>query len=84
MLCSRGSFVQRVIVSPITDCWVLMAGACYLEGRGLAKDESKAAQWWQAAAAQGHADAQYNLGTCVAFVISSRSAFDCSSPITDC
>ncbi len=35
----------------------------YAEGRGVAKDEAKAVQWWAAAAAQGDADAQFNLGT---------------------
>jgi TPR repeat protein len=29
---------------------------------GLEHDEEKAAEWWQKAALQGHADAQYNLG----------------------
>ena len=33
------------------------------DGRGgLAVDEAKAREWWQKAAAQGHADAQYHLG----------------------
>jgi TPR repeat protein len=38
------------------------AGMSYAQGRGVAKDESKAVHWWQAAAAQGVAEAQYNLG----------------------
>ncbi len=41
-----------------------MAGVSYAEGRGVSKDESKAVQWYGAAAAQGHAQAQYNLGLC--------------------
>jgi TPR repeat protein len=41
-----------------------MAGLSYAGGRGVARDESKAVQWWQAAAAQGDADAQLNLGVC--------------------
>jgi hypothetical protein len=60
-----------------------MAGLHYARGRGVAKDESKAAQWYAAAAAQGHAQAQFNLGMCVALVTRSRSASDGSSPITD-
>jgi TPR repeat protein len=39
-----------------------MVGTCYFHGLGVAMDESKAAQWYAAAAAQGDADAQYNLG----------------------
>jgi TPR repeat protein len=37
-----------------------------MDGQGVAKDESKAVQWWQAAAAHGLAQAQFNLGICVA------------------
>ncbi len=44
-----------------------MAGVQYAEGRGVAKDEAKAVQWWQAAAVQGHAQAQFNLGLCVGY-----------------
>ncbi len=51
------------------------AGIRYAEGRGVAKDESKAVQWYAAAAAQGHVDAQFNLGMCVAFVTPSRRLF---------
>jgi TPR repeat protein len=43
-----------------------MTGVSYDEGRGVAKDQSKAAQWYAAAAAQGFAHAQFNLGMCVA------------------
>jgi TPR repeat protein len=39
-----------------------MSGICYSQGQGVAQDESKAAQWYAAAAAQGHAKAHYNLG----------------------
>ncbi len=42
-----------------------MAGVHYAEGRGVAKDEAKAVQWWQAAAVQGYAQAQLKLGKCV-------------------
>jgi TPR repeat protein len=45
-----------------------MVGICYSQGQGVVKDESKAAHWFAAAAAQGHADAQYNLGLCFALV----------------
>jgi TPR repeat protein len=58
-----------------------MAGVHYAQGRGVAKDESKAVQWWQAAAAQGHAQAQFNLGLCVT---RSLSAFAGSSLVADC
>ncbi len=34
----------------------------YNDGRGVTKDESIAAKWWEAASKQGHAAAQYNLG----------------------
>ncbi len=43
---------------------LLAAGVMYAGGRGVEKDESKAAHWWAAAAAQGIALAQFNLGTC--------------------
>ncbi len=35
----------------------------YDDGRGVAKDESKAVKWWEAASAQGNREAQFNLGT---------------------
>ncbi len=38
-------------------------GSMYDDGRGVAKDQSKALKWWTAAAEQGHAPAQLNLGT---------------------
>ena len=34
----------------------------YSAGRGGAQDYAKAREWWEKAAAQGNADAQYNLG----------------------
>ena len=34
----------------------------YAAGRGVAKDERKAVEWWQKAAKQGDAVAQHNLG----------------------
>ena len=37
-------------------------GDMYADGRGVAKDEARAAELYQAAADQGHAGAQYNLG----------------------
>ncbi len=55
----------------------------YARGQGVAKDESKAVQWWAAAAAQGHVEAQFNLGTTLLaayyyFLFPfSRCAFDC-------
>jgi TPR repeat protein len=61
-----------------------MVGVLYDSGQGVAKDESKAAQWFAAAAAQGHADAQYNLGMCDR----ARDSFACSlcllTLIADC
>jgi TPR repeat protein len=39
-----------------------MVGLSYAQGLGVVKDESRAAQWYAAAAAQGDASAQYNLG----------------------
>lgn len=38
------------------------AGLMYLYGEGLPQDEEKALYWFHRAAAQGHADAQFNLG----------------------
>jgi TPR repeat protein len=35
----------------------------YADGRGVAKDESKAVSWWTAAAEQGVARAQFALGS---------------------
>ena len=34
----------------------------YLEGYGVAKDSAKAKEWWEKAAMQGNADAQFRLG----------------------
>jgi TPR repeat protein len=34
----------------------------YAGGRGVTKDEVKAARWYRAAAMQGYVPAQYNLG----------------------
>ena len=34
----------------------------YKDGKGVLKDEKKAAKWWKLAAVQGYAKAQYNLG----------------------
>jgi TPR repeat protein len=54
------------------------AGVRYDEGRGVTQDKSKAVQWYAAAAAQGHAEAQYNLGTSVLqsglFLVTDQSA----------
>jgi TPR repeat protein len=85
-LCMCIAFVtsSRSASSPITDCDVLMAGGCYAQGRGVVKDDFKAVQWCEAAAARGHAQAQFNLGMCVGFVTRSRSACDGSSPVTEC
>ncbi len=43
-----------------------MSGVCYDQGQGVTKDLSKAAHWFAAAAAQGVAQAQFNLGTSLA------------------
>jgi TPR repeat protein len=59
-----------------------MVGVSYAQGQGMAKDESKAAQWYLAAAAQGHADAQYILG--IRAHESLRRAFALSVLIDDC
>jgi uncharacterized protein len=34
----------------------------FANGKGVAKDEMKACEWFGKAAEQGHADAQFNLG----------------------
>ena len=34
----------------------------YHQGHGVDVDYKKAFEWWEKAAEQGHADAQYNLG----------------------
>ncbi len=36
-------------------------GVMYVQGEGVPKDDAKAVKWYQKAAAQGHADAQFNL-----------------------
>ncbi|MBS0647807.1 MAG: sel1 repeat family protein, partial [Verrucomicrobia bacterium] len=36
----------------------------YDKGQGVAKDEKEAAKWYQKAADQGHAKAQFGLGFC--------------------
>jgi TPR repeat protein len=40
----------------------MIAGTCYFQGRGVPKDEAKAVFWYSAAAADGSAEAQLNLG----------------------
>ncbi len=42
----------------------MLAGICYEHGQGVTKDEAKAAHWYAAAAAEGVAQAQFNLGMC--------------------
>lgn len=37
-------------------------GAMYSTGTGVNRDPARAIQWWQKAAMQGHAGAQFNLG----------------------
>jgi TPR repeat protein len=39
-------------------------GDCYHKGRGVAKDEAEAVEWYRKAAEQGHCVAQNNLGVC--------------------
>jgi TPR repeat protein len=39
-------------------------GELYYFGLGVDKDYEKAAEWYQKAALQGDADAQYKLGVC--------------------
>ena len=40
-------------------------GMCYWTGRdGVDCDAAKAVEWWSLAAAQGHTDAQFQLGAC--------------------
>ncbi len=46
---------------PSTHEW-FASGFCYYKGEGVAKDLSKAVHWYTAAAVQGFAPAQYNLG----------------------
>jgi hypothetical protein len=41
---------------------LMLAGVCYDRGQGTNKDEAKAIHWYSAAAAQGVAQAQHNLG----------------------
>jgi hypothetical protein len=61
-----------------------MIGVCYAQGQGVAKDESKALQWWQAAVAQGLAGAQYALGLCDRACPLLRSVFVLSVLISAC
>lgn len=35
---------------------------CYMNGYGIAKNEQKAAIWYQKSAEQGHSEAQYGIG----------------------
>jgi TPR repeat protein len=37
-------------------------GSAYYNGQGIARDVSKAAEWYRKAAEQGHARAQFSLG----------------------
>ena len=39
-------------------------GVCYDNGEGVEKDKRKAFGWYERAAEQGLAEAQYNLGVC--------------------
>lgn len=42
-------------------------GCCYEQGDGVARAPAEAVRWYSAAAAQGYALAQCNLGDCHAF-----------------
>ena len=39
--------------------------SCMSSGDGVTQDYEKAVQWYQKAADQGHAEAQYNIGVAV-------------------
>jgi TPR repeat protein len=39
-------------------------GHCYTTGEGVPKDDKEAVKWYQEAAWQGYAEAQYSLGWC--------------------
>lgn len=39
-------------------------GICYLEGKGVKKDEKKAVEYFEKAAQSGYSEAQYQLGVC--------------------
>ena len=39
-------------------------GYCYIQGKGVKKNESEAVRWYTLSAKQGNANAQYNLGIC--------------------
>jgi len=41
-----------------------MVGICYTNGRGVAKDEAKAVEWYEKAAEKGDSGAMNNLGNC--------------------
>ena len=43
-------------------------GGMYVNGTGVSQDYTKAAQWFQAAADQGNAYAQHNLGVMYAIL----------------
>ncbi len=38
-----------------------MVGICYDDGKGVAKDEAKAFEWYEKAAEKGHSDAMFYL-----------------------
>jgi TPR repeat protein len=60
----RATTTRSDFVDQLLDCMVFgcMIGVCYHTGQGVIKDTATAALWWSAAAAQGHAQAQFNLG----------------------
>ncbi|KAI9207351.1 Sel1 repeat family protein [Polychytrium aggregatum] len=41
-----------------------MVGACYGNGWGVTKDETKAAEWYRKSAEQGNQHGQVRLGNC--------------------
>lgn len=47
-------------------------GALYYQGQGVPEDEKQAIYWWKKAAAQGYAEAMYQLGS--AFLLGTQAA----------
>ena len=72
-----GQYTQAIeILTPLAKDGNQLAqyrlGTMYYNGTGVTEDEKQAIYWWKKAAASGHADSMYQLGT--AFLYGSHAA----------
>ena len=57
------TFSELCIAAQTGDaCAQFKLGSCYYYGNGTPIDKTKAVEWWQKAAEQGHKEAQFSFG----------------------